>query len=81
MKRLKIGENTKSRILIDILLDGKTHDRATVMERVGMKSKGSEYVLLSNLKKVGAIIYDKSTITASDDWFPYGRDTNGETSD
>ena len=81
MKRLKIGENSKSRILIDILLDGKKHDRATTMERVGMKSKGSENVLLSNLKTVGAIVYDKSTIMASDDWFPFGRDTNGETSD
>ena len=69
--RFKIGG--KALVLFDILSDGRVHDRASVVDSLGLKSKGSAAVLLSNLKKNGLIEYDKTTIIMSDIAFPFGR--------
>lgn len=57
------------------------HDRAPAIERLGMGSKNSANVMLSNLKKDGVIAYDKTTITATDVWFPYGRPGSDDNED
>ena len=70
-QKFKIGG--KSAVLFDILLDGRVHDRETVIGGLGLKSKGSAAVMLCNLKKHGVIEYDKTTIKMTDLCFPFGR--------
>lgn len=70
-ERFKIGG--KALVLFDILSDGCVHDRASVVESLGLKSKGSAAVMLCNLRKNGVIEYDNTTIKMSDLGFPFGR--------
>ena len=60
-------------MLFDMLTDGRVHDRESVVDPPGFKSKNSAAVMLCNLKKNGVIAYDKTTIHIADICFPYGR--------
>lgn len=75
-QKFKIGG--KAAVLFDVLKDGRVHDRATVIGELGIKSKGSAAVMLSNLKKNGVIVYDKTTIKMADLCFPFGRPEHAE---
>ena len=68
----KLGSGKQGK-LFDMLLDGKSHDRAHVAESVGYTNKATFAVALSNMKKMGIIEYDKSTIQLTDSCFPFGR--------
>jgi len=69
--RFKIGG--KAEILFDALTDGEVHDRASVVDGLGYKSKNASSVMLSGLKKNGIIEIDKTTIRLTDICFPFGR--------
>lgn len=69
--KFKIGG--KAALLFDQLADGLVHDRHSIVDSLGFKSKNSAAVMLSNLKKNGVIEYDKSTIKMTDACFPFGR--------
>ena len=70
-ERFKIGG--KLLALFEALLDGRVHDRESVVGSLGFKSKNSANVALSNLKKNGIIEYDRTTIKFGDICFPFGR--------
>jgi hypothetical protein len=60
-------------MLFNLLLDGRLHDRTATAETIGCTNKASFAVMLSNMKKIGIIQYDKNTISLSDMCFPMGR--------
>ncbi len=59
--------------LFDQLVDGGIHKREILVSGLGLKSKNSAAVMLSRLKKIGIIEYDKTTIKLTDICFPFGR--------
>lgn len=71
IKRFKIGG--KAAVLVKSLFNGKIHDRETTIGSLGLKSKASAAIMLSNLKKHGVIAYDNTTVKATDICFPFGR--------
>lgn len=70
-QRFKIGG--KALVLFESISDGRVHDRASVINSLGFKSKNSSNVMLSTLKKNGLIEYDKTTIKMGYICFPFGR--------
>lgn len=70
----KFALKGKAACMFDAMLDGKVYDRAALAAQVGITNKATLAVMVSNMKKKGAVdTPDSKTIQLSDLCFPLGR--------
>jgi len=61
--------------LFDELVDGRSRNKKEMSSIVGCKTYSSWANMLTPLKKLKIVDYDKQTIKLTDDMFPFGRPT------
>ncbi|VEU38787.1 unnamed protein product [Pseudo-nitzschia multistriata] len=63
----------KSIQLLQELSDGKVHNKKKVAAAIGCKMNSTWANMLTSVKKLQLVKFDRETITLSDDMFPFGR--------
>ena len=73
MIKEKMKLNARACKLFDELADGKVRNKKEVAAAIGTKMNSTWSNLLTHLKKLGVIVFDKETINLTNDMFPFGR--------
>ena len=58
--------------LFDYIQDGRTYQKAEVATAINLKMNSTFSNLLTSLKKIGVIEFDRTTIRLTDEMFPFG---------
>jgi hypothetical protein len=57
--------------LMDALKDGKSHDKKETAAKIGMKMNSTFFNLMTELKKLNVIVFDRATIQLHKDMLPF----------